>query len=88
MTMSMVEAANEKSILVINASKLVSCSHILNISRNKRQKDEVWNREDFGIDYDLVTRAELITPLGIEFVSLEEIWKRSDDITCYVPLLP
>lgn len=40
------------------------------------------------IGYDPVTPAEVVTPLGIEFVSLEEIWKRSDYITIHVPLLP
>lgn len=40
------------------------------------------------IGYDPLTPAEVVTPLGIEFVSLEEIWKRSDFITLHVPLIP
>lgn len=127
-----VEAATERSILVINAPNgntvsacELTCAHILSISRNmynatKTLKDGVWNRKDFvGIEvsgktlgiiglgrigrevgvrmkafemkvigYDPVTPAEVVTPLGIEFVSLDEIYKRSDYITCHVPLLP
>lgn len=39
------------------------------------------------IGYDPITPAEVVTPLGIEFVDLDEIWKRSDYITLHVPLL-
>lgn len=39
------------------------------------------------IGYDPITPAEVVTPLGIEFVELDEIWKRSDYITLHVPLL-
>lgn len=37
------------------------------------------------IGYDPVTPASAVTPLGIEFVPLDEIWKRSDIITVHVP---
>lgn len=40
------------------------------------------------IGYDPVTPAQVVTPLGIEFVSLEDIWRRSDYISIHVPLLP
>lgn len=40
------------------------------------------------IGYDPITPAEMVTPLGIEFVQLEDIWKRSDYITLHVPLIP
>ena len=40
------------------------------------------------IGYDPVTPASVVEPLGIEFVSLDEIWKRSDYISVHVPLLP
>lgn len=40
------------------------------------------------IGYDPVTPPEVVTPLGIEFVSLDEVWRRSDYITLHVPLLP
>uniref|UniRef100_A0A6G1SH91 D-3-phosphoglycerate dehydrogenase n=1 Tax=Aceria tosichella TaxID=561515 RepID=A0A6G1SH91_9ACAR len=40
------------------------------------------------IGYDPVTPASAVEPLGIEFVSLDEIWKRSDYISVHVPLLP
>lgn len=39
------------------------------------------------IGYDPITPPEVVQPLGIEFVSLDEIWKRSDYITFHVPLL-
>lgn len=39
------------------------------------------------IGHDPVTSPDDIKPLGIEFVELEEIWKRSDIITIHVPLL-
>lgn len=39
------------------------------------------------IGYDPVTPADRVTSLGIEFVSLEEIWGRSDYITIHSPLL-
>lgn len=39
------------------------------------------------IGYDPLIPAEVVTPLGIEFVDLEEIWKRSDFITLHVPLI-
>lgn len=39
------------------------------------------------IGYDPVIKAEAVTPLGIEFVDLEEIWKRSDFITLHTPLI-
>lgn len=40
------------------------------------------------IGYDPITPASVVTPLGIEFVGLDEIWKRADYITVHVPLLP
>lgn len=40
------------------------------------------------IGYDPITPAEVVTPLGIELVDLETIWKRSDYISIHVPLLP
>lgn len=40
------------------------------------------------IGYDPLTPAHVVEPLGIEFVALEEIWKRADFITIHVPLLP
>lgn len=40
------------------------------------------------IGYDPITPAEVVTPLGIEFVGLDEIWKRADIISIHVPLLP
>lgn len=40
------------------------------------------------IGYDPVTPPEMVEPLGIEFVSLDEIWKKSDYISLHVPLLP
>lgn len=39
------------------------------------------------IGYDPITPPEMVQPLGIEFVSLDEIWKRSDYISLHVPLL-
>lgn len=127
-----IEAATERSILVINAPNgntvsacELTCGHLLSISRKiypaaKTLKDGVWNRKDFVgcevadktlgivglgrigrevgtrmkafqmkvIGYDPVTPREVVEPLGIEFVSLDEIWKRSDYITFHVPLLP
>lgn len=127
-----IEAATEKSVLVINAPNgntvsacELTCAHILSISRNmypamRALKDGVWNRKDFVgyevaektlgvvglgrigrevgkrmkafdmkvIGYDPLIPASLVEPLGIEFVSLEEIWRRSDYISVHVPLLP
>lgn len=40
------------------------------------------------IGYDPLISASVVEPLGFEFVSLDEIWKRSDYITVHVPLLP
>lgn len=40
------------------------------------------------IGYDPLTPAHVAEACGIEFVSLEEIWKRADYITIHVPLLP
>lgn len=40
------------------------------------------------IGYDPLIPADVVKPLGIEFVSLDEIWKRSDYITIHVPLVP
>lgn len=40
------------------------------------------------IGYDPFIPASVVEPLGIEFVQLEEIWKRADIITVHVPLLP
>lgn len=39
------------------------------------------------IGYDPLTPPEVVEPLGIEFVSLEEIWKQSHYISLHVPLL-
>lgn len=39
------------------------------------------------IGYDPVTSPEMVEPLGIELVSLGEIWKKSDYISLHVPLL-
>lgn len=127
-----IQAANDKSILVINAPNgntvsacELTCAHILGISRNMYQatkslKDGIWNRKDFVgfevsgktlgvlglgrigrevgkrmkafemevIGYDPVATAEMVEPFDIEFVDLEQIWKRSDYITIHVPLLP
>lgn len=126
-----IEAATERSVLVINAPNgntvsacELTCAHILSISRNMYQatkslKDGVWNRKDFvGIEvaqktlgilglgrigrevgkrmkafemevigYDPITPKSLVEPLGIEFVSLDDIWRRSDYITIHVPLM-
>ena len=40
------------------------------------------------IGYDPFTPKSVVEPLGIEFVSLEEIWRRSDYISLHVPLIP
>lgn len=40
------------------------------------------------IGYDPLTPAQVVEPLGIQFVDLDTIWKRSDIITIHVPLLP
>lgn len=40
------------------------------------------------IGYDPFIPASMVEPLGIEFVTLNEIWKRSDIITVHVPLMP
>lgn len=40
------------------------------------------------ISYDPVTPPSVAASLGIEFVGLNDIWKRSDYITVHVPLIP
>jgi len=40
------------------------------------------------IGYDPVAPTSVVESLGIQFVSLDEIWKRSDYISVHVPLLP
>lgn len=40
------------------------------------------------IGYDPLIPGESVSSLGIEFVQLDEIWKRSDYISVHVPLVP
>lgn len=126
------QAATERSILVINAPNgntvsacELTCGHLLAISRHmfaaaKTLKDGVWNRKDFVgceladktlgvvglgrigrevavrmkafemqvIGYDPVEQIRpLAESLGVEFVALDDIWRRADYITFHVPLL-
>jgi len=68
------------------AQKTLGIIGLGRIGREVGKRMKAFEMEVIG--YDPVTPKSLVEPLGIEFVSLEEIWKRSDCITIHVPLIP
>ncbi|XP_051871909.1 D-3-phosphoglycerate dehydrogenase [Pristis pectinata] len=54
-------------------------------------KEVATRMQSFGmktIGYDPIIPAEVATTFGVEFVSLEHLWPRSDFITVHTPLMP
>jgi len=78
---------NRKDFLGVEvAGKTLGIVGLGRIGRQVGKRMKAFEMEVIG--YDPITPAELVTPLGIEIVDLDDIWKRSDYITIHVPLLP